>query len=168
VLAYAVPPRHIQFGLFAPQSPDPDKLEFIIARLSNLAGANRVGSFEPVDSHRPRAFGMGRFDPDRSSDSALKSRGCPAKVALRLFEPARRATIRLRRDIPLQVSFDGRRGDVVEHSPPWLSSGEWWNEMAYSRKEWDVEVQFTDGTRGVFLIFVDLRTHQSFVDGSYD
>lgn len=168
VRAHAVPPRHIQLGLFAPQSPDPEKLDLVIARLSNLAGASRVGSFELVDSHRPRAFVMGRFEPDRGSAPALSSRVCRAKVALRLFEPAKRANIQLRRDIPLQLSFDGRRAEVIEHSPPWLASSEWWNELAYSRKEWDVEVQFTDSTRGKFLIFVDLRTNQSFVDGSYD
>jgi protein ImuB len=168
IRAHAAPARRVQLGLFAPQSPDMDKLDLIIARLSNLAGANRVGSFELVDSHRPRAFVMGRFEPERSSAPALPARDCRAKVALRLFEPARRATIQLRRDVPLNVAFDGRRGDVVEHSPPWLSSSEWWNEMAYNRKEWDVEVQFNDGTRGKFLIFVDMRTNQSFVEGSYD
>lgn len=166
--ARAVRPRHTQLGLFAPQAPDPDKLELITARLANLAGQDQVGSFELLDTHRPRAFVMAKFEPDKASDQASPSRGWSTKVALRLFEPAKRATIRLRSDTPLQLSFDGRRGEVIEHSPPWLSSGEWWNEMVYSRKEWDVEVQFRDGTRGKFLIFVDLRTNQSFVDGSYD
>ncbi len=168
LLAHAVRPRHTQLGLFAPQAPDPDKLELILARLSNLAGQDQVGAFELLDTHRPRAFVMAKFEPEKARDPIPPSRGWSPKVALRLFEPARRATIRLRSNVPLQLSFDGKRGEVVEHSSPWLSSGEWWNEMAYSRKEWDVEVQFTDGTRGKFLIFVDLRTNQSFVDGSYD
>ena len=166
--AHAIRPRHTQLGLFAPQSPDPDKLELITARLANLAGEDQVGSFELLDAHRPRAFVMAKFEPDKAADQIPPSRGWSPKVALRLFEPAKRATIRLRSDIPLQLTFDGKRAEVIEHSSPWLSSGEWWNEMAYSRKEWDVEVQFTDGTRGKFLIFVDLRTNQSFVDGSYD
>jgi hypothetical protein len=155
-------------GLFAPQSPDPDKLELITARLANLAGEEQVGSFELLDTHRPRAFVMAKFEPDKAAEQLPPSRGWSSKVALRLFEPAKRATIRLRSDIPLQLTFDGKRGEVIEHSSPWLSSGEWWNEMVYSRKEWDVEVQFHDGTRGKFLIFVDLQTNQSFVDGSYD
>lgn len=166
--AHAVRPRHAQLGLFAPQSPDPDKLELITARLANLAGEDQVGRFELLDTRRPRAFVMAKFEPDKASDQASPSRGWFPKVALRLFEPAKRANIRLRSDIPLQLMFDGKRGDIIEHSSPWLSSGEWWNEMAYSRKEWDVEVQFNDGTKGKFLIFVDLRTNQSFVDGSYD
>ncbi|HEY6184994.1 MAG TPA: hypothetical protein VIW67_22330 [Terriglobales bacterium] len=166
--AHAIRPRHAQLGLFAPQSPDPDKLELITARLANLAGEEQVGSFELLDTHRPRAFVMAKFEPDKAAEQLPPSRGWSSKVALRLFEPAKRATIRLRSDIPLQLTFDGKRGEVIEHSSPWLSSGEWWNEMVYSRKEWDVEVQFHDGTRGKFLIFVDLQTNQSFVDGSYD
>jgi protein ImuB len=166
--AHAIRCRHTQLGLFAPQAPDPDKLELILATLSNLAGQDQVGAFELLDTHRPRAFVMAKFEPEKARDQIPPSAGWSPKIALRLFEPARRATIRLCSDIPWQLSFDGKRGEVVEHSSPWLSSGEWWNEMAYSRKEWDVEVQFTDGTRGKFLIFVDLRTNQSFVDGSYD
>ncbi len=166
--AHAVRPRHTQLGLFAPQSPDPDKLELITARLANLVGEEQVGSFDLLDTHRPRAFVMAKFEPDKASDQIPPSRGWSAKVALRLFEPAKRATIRLRSDAPMQVTFDGKRGEVIEHSSPWLTSGEWWNELAYSRKEWDVEVQFNDGTRGKFLIFVDLLTNQFFVDGSYD
>src|ERR1051326_243241 len=167
--AHAVRPRHLQLGLFAPQTPDPDKLELMTARLVNLAGSDQVGSLQLVDSHRPRAFVMGKFEPDTSSYKSNRSvQLSSSKVALRLFEPAKRAKIRLRSEIPLQVSFDGKNGEVIEHSPAWLSSGEWWNEMAYSRKEWDVELQFTDGTRGKFLIFIDLFTKEPFVDGSYD
>jgi protein ImuB len=168
VSAHAVPPRQIQLGLFAPDSPNPDKIDLVIARLFNLAGEHRVGSFEILDSNRPRAFVMGRFEPDRRPDPVQPALLSQTKVGLRLFEPVKRANIRLRSDIPLHISFDGKGGEVIEHSSPWLASGEWWNDMAYSRKEWDVEVHFNDGTRGKFLIFVDLRTRQSFVEGSYD
>jgi hypothetical protein len=40
--------------------------------------------------------------------------------------------------------------------------------MAYSRKQWDVEVRFADGSKAKFLISVDLFTNQPFIDGSYD
>jgi protein ImuB len=166
--AHAVRPRYQQQGLFAPQSPDPNKLELLIARLANLAGKDQIGSPEIMDSHRPRAYVMGRFEPDKVSDRGPKLGGKSARVALRLFEPARKAKIRLRSDIPLQLSFDGKNGEVIEHSPPWLASGEWWNEMAYSRKEWDVEVQFADGETAKYRIFVDLCTNQPFVEGSFD
>ena len=166
--AHAVRPRYLQQGLFAPQSPDPDKLELMLARLSNLVGTDQVGSPEIMDSHRPRAYVMACFAPDKAPAGVPQVSGRHSKVALRLFDPAKRATIRLRSDIPLQLSFDGKSGEVIEHSPPWLASGEWWNEMAYSRKEWDVEVQFADGETAKYRIFVDLCTNQPFVEGSYD
>jgi protein ImuB len=164
----AVRPRYVQQGLFAPQSPDPGKLELMLARLSNLAGKDHVGSPEIMDSHRPRAYVMACFAPDKAPAAVPQVSRRHSKVALRLFEPARKAKIRLRSDIPLQLSFDGKNGEVIEHSPPWLASGEWWNEMAYSRKEWDVEVQFADGETAKYRIFVDLCTNQPFVEGSYD
>jgi hypothetical protein len=111
---------------------------------------------------------MGRFEPETDSKTPSRSRGRSAKVALRLFDPAKRAKARIRSDIPLDLSFDGRSGEVIEHSAPWLASGDWWNEMTYDRKQWDVEVQFQDGARAKYLIFVDLFTNQPFVEGSYD
>jgi protein ImuB len=164
----AVRPRHMQQGLFAPQSPDPDKLELTVARLTNLVGEDQVGSPELVDSHRPRAFVMAKFEPAAVSDSKSPSLTRSPKVALRLFEPAKKASIRVRSDVPLQLSFDGKRGEVINHSPPWLSSGEWWTETEWNRKEWDVQLQFADGAIADYRIFIDLYTNQCFLEGSYD
>jgi protein ImuB len=166
--AHAVRPRYVQQGLFAPQTPDPGKLELLVARLSNLAGKREVGSFELLDTHRPRAFVMARFEPEAEPKTPQQSRRCFSKVGLRLFEPVKPANLRLRSDVPLHISFDGKSGDVIEHSHSWLASGDWWNEMEYNRKEWDVEVQFSNGTREKYRIFIDLFTNQPFVEGSYD
>jgi hypothetical protein len=111
---------------------------------------------------------MARFEPEANSAQFPRSPSATSKVALRLFEPAKRANIRIRSNVPLHVSFDGKSAEVIDHSPPWLSSGDWWNEMAYSRKQWDVEVRFADGSKARFLISVDLFTNQPFIDGSYD
>jgi len=166
--AHAVRPRYIQQGLFVPQTPDPGKLELLTVRLSNMAGKDQVGSLELLDTHRPRAFVMARFEPEANPAQFPRSHSAISKVALRLFEPAKRANIRIRSNVPLHVSFDGKSAEVIDHSPPWLSSGDWWNEMAYSRKQWDVEVRFADGSKARFLISVDLFTNQPFIDGSYD
>jgi protein ImuB len=168
VLAHAVRPRYIQQGLFAPNLPDPGKLELLTARLSNLVGKGEVGSLELLDTHRPRAFVVAKFTPEGDWSGPLRTGARTSRAGLRLFEPAKRAQIRIRSDIPLYVSFDGKSGDVIEHSSPWLASGDWWNEMQYDRKEWDVEVQFTDGSRGRYRIFLNLFTKQPFIDGSYD
>jgi len=166
--AHAVRPRHIQQGLFAPHTPDPGKLELLTARLADLVGKHEVGSLELLDTHRPRAFVMARFEPETDPATSTRSRSWPSRVGLRLFDPAKRANIRIRSDVPLRLSFDGKSGDVIQHSPPWLASGDWWNEMGYDRKEWDVEVQFADGTKAKYRIFLDLFTNQPFIDGSYD
>jgi protein ImuB len=168
LLAHAVRPRYVQQGLFAPNMPDPSKLELLTARLSNLVGKHEVGSLELLDTNRPRAFVVAKFAPEADSGKVIRPSVCSSKVALRLFEPAKRANVRIRSDIPLHISFDGKSGDVIEHSQSWLSSGDWWNEMHYDRKEWDVEVRFTDGTKGRYRIFLNLFTNQPFVDGSYD
>lgn len=168
IRAHAVRPRHIQQGLFAPQAPDPDKLELTIARLSNLVGKDQVGSPEILDSHRPRGFVLGKFAPTSTRDEKASRRTWTPKMALRLFEPPKRANIRLHPDVPIQVSFDGKRGAVINHTSPWLSSGEWWNDVGWNRKEWDVELQFENGATANYRIFVDLFTNVPYVEGTYD
>lgn len=165
--AYAVPPRPIQHGLFVPQAPDPDKIELTIARLANLVGKEQVGSPKVLDTHQPRGFVMGKFEPAALAKRSTSRTEKPS-LALRLFDPAKAASIRLRAGAPYHVGFDRKWGEVVNHSAPWLSSGEWWNELGWSRKEWDVHVKFSDGSTGDFRIFIDLLTNQSYVEGIYD
>ncbi len=61
--AEAARPRVRQNGLFLPLAPQPEKLEPVLARLA-AAGAENVGSPQLLDTHRPGAFRMTRFDPD--------------------------------------------------------------------------------------------------------
>lgn len=67
--AEAARPRATQGGLFLPSFPDPEKLELTIARIANVVGEGNVGSAEIVDTHRPGAFRMGRFEAAGSMDS---------------------------------------------------------------------------------------------------
>src|SRR6185437_6796150 len=48
----------VQLGLFAPQTPEPSRLDVTIARLRAIVGENRVGAAELVDGHRPGSFEM--------------------------------------------------------------------------------------------------------------
>jgi protein ImuB len=54
-------PRVAQGGLFVPPSPDPEKLEIILARIAGLVGQGNVGSPCLLDSHRPESFRMQPF-----------------------------------------------------------------------------------------------------------
>jgi protein ImuB len=57
--------RVLQFGLFARALPA-DKLATLMARLGALMGSDRVGSPALVDTYRPGAFTMAKFDPPRT------------------------------------------------------------------------------------------------------
>lgn len=57
-----VKPRVLQTGLFIPLAPEPEKLELMLARLAKLVGAENIGSPELLDTHRPDAFRVKRFE----------------------------------------------------------------------------------------------------------
>ncbi len=57
-----VKPRVLQTGLFIPLAPEPAKLELTLARLAKLVGLGNVGSPKLLDTHRPDAFGVKRFE----------------------------------------------------------------------------------------------------------
>ncbi len=57
-----VKPRILQTGLFIPLAPEPEKLELMLARLAKLVGPGNIGSPELLDTHRPDAFRVNRFE----------------------------------------------------------------------------------------------------------
>ena len=56
-------PRNSQNGLFLPASPEPEKLELTLARISGIVGEDKVGSLELLDTYRPEVFRMQHFAP---------------------------------------------------------------------------------------------------------
>jgi protein ImuB len=66
-------PRNSQGGLFLPTTPEPEKLELTLARISGIVGENKVGSVELLDTHRPEGFCMQHFAPDLSDHSVKNS-----------------------------------------------------------------------------------------------
>ena len=69
-----VKPRVLQTGLFIPLAPEPEKLELMLARLAKLVGAANIGSPELLDSHRPDAFRVKRFELKESKRRRGKSK----------------------------------------------------------------------------------------------
>ena len=63
VSAQPTPKRMVQFCLFEPPLPSPEKLAVTLARLSHLVGSGRVGAPVVVDTHRPGAFAVTGFAP---------------------------------------------------------------------------------------------------------
>jgi protein ImuB len=159
-------PRFAQGGLFLPSSPDPEKLELTIARLSNLVGDSNVGAPELADTHRPDAFQMQRFVAARTApETTSKMRGANRKAGaaprsatgddcesltlaqrtrtpFRVFRPSLPATVEMREGRLARVSFNGMRGEVVAASGPWRTSGDWWREDGWEHDQWDIDVRF--------------------------
>ena len=51
----------VQLGLFAPQTPEPSRLDVTLARLKAIVGDDRVGSPVLEDTHRAGSFRMEGF-----------------------------------------------------------------------------------------------------------
>ncbi len=164
--AVAADPRVIQYGLFLPPAPEAEKLELILDRIAKLVGAANVGAAELVDSHRPVAFRMQRFESGGGAAPPGRSRppGRLSWLALRLFRPPRRAQVEAPTGQPKRIAAQGLHGTVLSAAGPWRTSGEWWDPNTWSRDEWDVSL--TNGT--LYCIYLDRQTEEWFVEGSYD
>lgn len=171
--------RFAQGGLFLPSSPDPEKLELTIARLTNLVGDSHIGSPELIDTHRPGEFRMNRFTPSR--DELLKNRkSSKPATGFRAFRPSLPLKVELREGHPARISFRGMRGEVVAASGPWRTSGDWWQEDPWQHDEWDIEIHFrfsppihlerasTCPQRGLYRIYYDALRGNWFMRGIYD
>jgi len=137
IIAEPVKPRVAQTGLFIPLAPEPEKLELTLARLAKLVGADKVGSPEILDTHRPDAFRLKRFylspgknKSRRNQPSATVNRQC--FMGFRVFRPPWRAEVQTMQGRPARISaHDVKssclvRGKVVRASGPWRTSGDWW------------------------------------------
>lgn len=160
VRATPTPARALQFSLFDPAQPSPEKLAETLARLHEWTASGRGGSPLLVDTHRPGAFAMGSFSPSAPGPVSAPP---TLRIALRAFRPPLRAEVVLQDRAPAFVNAPGVRGAVNERAGPWRASGDWW-DVAWSREEWDVAL----GGGGVYRIFYDLLRESWFVEGELD
>ncbi len=171
-------PRSAQGGLFLPPSPEPEKLELTLARISSLVGESRVGSLELLDTYRAEGFRMKRFVPgsySKGSDSRTNHQKAVAEeksavAALRMFRPPLRATVTLENGEPARVVCSKKKeaqGNVLWKAGPWRSSGDWWEREAWARDEWDIALQTAEGV-ALYRLVHDLLRGIWFVEGTYD
>jgi protein ImuB len=184
-----VKPRVIQNGLFVPLAPSPDKLELTLARLGKLVGDENIGSPVLLDTHRPDAFNLKRFElrnlttkrhkrhkkhktEAANRQSAIGNRQC---LGFRLFRPPLRAVVQVDRGLPAQISAWGKQrsvyGRVVNVAGPWRTTGDWWRGDSWARDEWDVAIE--SGKPGseqqaIYRIYRELNNGAWFVEGNYD
>ena len=95
---------NVQLGLFAPQTPEPSRLDVTLARLKAIVGEDRVGSPVLEDTHRAGSFRMEGFviggndapAERRAPRMALRRMRppVPVRVELRAMKPAPSAMAR--------------------------------------------------------------------------
>jgi protein ImuB len=164
--------RAAQGGLFLPPSPEPEKLELTLARISGIVGEGKAGSVQLLDTHRPEAFCIQHFTP--AVPEQKKNHAEPEKnaaiTALRMFRPRLSATVTLRDGKPAAISCPRKKevqGEVIWQAGPWRSSGDWWEQTPWARDEWDIALQTASGV-ALFRLVRDLLAGRWFVEGTYD
>jgi protein ImuB len=167
--AAAERPRPVELDLFVPAGPAPRDLDQAIARLTAIAGAERVGRPVALDVHRPDAFGIEPFVSPPSTVAAGK--GPPAQIttlALRAFRPPAAIEVVCDRGRPdfVRGGGGGERfgGRVVHLAGPWRLSGEWWRVSSFGRDYYDAEL--SDGC--VYRIYREDGRGEWFAEGVYD
>jgi protein ImuB len=138
----AVPARPLvrQQGLFETGLRDPHGFAETLARVTAIAGNDRVGTPQREDTHRPDAVKLvapAAVIPPPASPAVHP----PVGVPLRRFRPPLPATVELARGggLPAYVLTDRFRGAIAEIRGPWLSSGDWWQaDRVWCRTEYDI------------------------------
>ena len=144
----------VQLGLFAPQTPEPSRLDVTLARLRAMVGEERVGSPVLEDTHRANGFRMEGFtipgpqmrgtggthkrsctDTDSYPTQAEHGWGTP-RMALRRVRPAR--AVRVVLSPTLAAKGAARMGQRTEPTtrPVAFSDGENRYEIAAAYGPW--------------------------------
>src|SRR5437870_4374705 len=181
IIAVRVKQRMSRVGLFTQLAPEREELERNLARLAKLVGANNVGSPELLDTHRPDAFRMKRFNltvthKKGTSNPQFAIPNPQCLMGFRMFRPPWRAEVQTLHGEPVRIaarSMDASsamRGKIVCASGPWRSSGDWWRADVWARDEWDVAIADSNGGQSDVLcrIYRELASEEWFVEGIYD
>ena len=157
-----------QGGLWQPTMPAMRELAAVLTRLASLVGPHAIGAPFLLDSHRPDAVSLARFDlseaASRRPASADTDAARRAVLAERRLRPARAIEVECEEGAPRAVRWNGVRYEVTVCAGPWRLSGDWWDVDAWARDEWDVSLD--DGT--VCRIAHDLRANAWLLDAVYD
>src|SRR5581483_4241699 len=168
--AYPAPPRAAQTGLFLPLTPEPEKLELTLARISGIVGSGRCGSPLLLNSFRPEGFRVDRFSPPvpKGTSADLPVNFRPV-TALRIFRPPVHVGVITHAGTPVRFTcrfYPELQGEIIWTAGPWKTSGEWWSQTLWQREEWEIAVQ----NKGIALyrLFQDMNNGDWFLEGSYD
>ncbi len=155
----------VQLGLFAPQTPEPSRLDVTLARLRAIVGDDRVGSPVLEDTHRAGSFRMEGFAND--TGERKREPGVP-RMALRRMRPAMTVRVIQREARPAEFRNRENRFIVTAAYGPWKSSGCWWSEDNWDLEEWDVLAQRNNGSQVTCLLVCDRTRNEWRLEAFYD
>lgn len=158
----------VQLGLFAPQTPEPSRLDVTIARLKAIAGEDRVGSPVLEDTHRPGSFRMESFAVPSQLPSAKSSQAIRPRLALRRMRPPTPVRVQLRALTPVAFHDRERSFKVAAAYGPWRTSGCWWSDAAWNAEEWDVLAETGSGSSVACLLVRDCARNEWRLEAYYD
>lgn len=169
--AVPIKPRHVQGDLFAPPSPQAEKLEITLARIRGIVGSaddngiSCVGSPGIVDTHRPDGFTV---QPFSSVAEVSEKQTIRAVIAPRIFRPAIETSVQLNGEKPHSLRLQQTYRRVLAAFGPWCSSGSWWDSAtAWAHEEWDVVVSTFEGV-GFYRIYRDQIKGGWFIGATFD
>jgi protein ImuB len=155
----------VQLGLFAPQMPEPSRLDVTLARLRAIVGDDRVGSPVLEDTHRPGTFRMEGFAG--ANRERKREPGVP-RMALRRMRPAMPVRVTQRDARPAEFRDWQNRFEVTAAYGPWRTSGCWWSEDQWDLEEWDVLADRNDGASVACLLVCDRTRNEWRLEAFYD
>ena len=162
--ATPVRPLVRQQDLFETGLRDPHGFAETLARVSALVGADRVGTPQPGDTHRPDT-GQLTPPPALVPPPAAPPVHPPHGLPLRRFRPPLPANLEFTptERQPTYVWTEHFHGTVTQVRGPWCSSGDWWQtDRAWARTEWDIAL----ASGGLYRLLRDGEAW--FIEGEYD
>jgi protein ImuB len=169
----------VQLGLFAPQTPEPSRLDVTLARLRAMVGEERVGSPVLEDTHRADGFRMEGFaiPGPKVGTWGTHNRGeaemeATPRMALRRVRPARLVRVTVRAAKPAVFRDQENSYEIAAAYGPWRTSGCWWAlkqcDGAWDCEEWDVLAAMNGGRSVACLLTRDRARNAWRLEAFYD
>jgi protein ImuB len=155
----------VQLGLFAPQAPEPSRLDVTLARLKAIVGEDRVGSPLLDDPHRPGSFHMEGFSLAVQTAEPKQAR---TRMALRRMRPPVPIRVALRNLKPATFRSRENSFDVIDAFGPWKTAGCWWSTDGWNTEEWDVLAADSTGKSVACLLVYDCTQKEWRLEAHYD
>lgn len=144
-----------QLGLFAPQLPEPMRLDITLARIRAIVGEDYVGRAVLKDTHQADGFRMEPFIvPTDTLSGAVRPQ---SRSALRQLRPPEIVSVTTQDRHPKAFVFREHHY-IVEHLyGPWFTDGDWWTSTLWGLKQWDLVARTRDNSLLCCCLTYDLQ-----------